>query len=54
MYGPDLAKFFYRKLLEDTINDGLRIDGSQAAWTLHNAMKHLQEEVSDSPYSFFA
>jgi len=54
-HGPDLAEFFYKRLLEDTTNEGPRmIDGSQAARALHDAIKHLQEKVSDSPYSFLA
>jgi len=54
-HGPDLAEFFYKRLLEDTTNGGLRmIDGSRAARALHDATKHLREEVSDSPYSFLA
>jgi CHAT domain-containing protein len=50
-HGPDLTGFFYKRLLEDTINEGRRVDPARA---LHGATKHLQEKVSGSPYSFLA
>jgi len=53
-HGPDLAGFFYEKLLEDTINEGPRMDGRRAARALHDATKCLRENVSGSAYSFLA
>ena len=53
-HSPDLAEFFYMKLLENTTDKEPRIDGSQAAWALHSATKCLQENLSGSPDSFLA
>jgi CHAT domain-containing protein len=53
-HGPDLAEFFYKRLLEDTTNGGGGIDGRRAARALHDATKHLREKISDLPYSFLA
>ncbi len=53
-HGPALAEFFYKSLLEDKVNERPRIDGSKAAWALHDAIKHLRDNVSDLPYSFLA
>ena len=54
-HGPDLAEFFYKRMLEDETNEGApKIDGRRAARALHDATKHLQEKVSGSPYSYLA
>src|SRR6266540_2911295 len=54
-HGPDLAEFFYKRMLEDETNEGApKIDGRRAARALHDAAKHLQEKVSGSPYSYLA
>ena len=53
-HGPDLAEVFYEKLLEDTTDEGPRINGSQAARALHYATNRLRENLSGSPDSFLA
>jgi len=55
-HSPDLAEFFYKKLLvdSDVMNEGPRIDGCRAAQALHDATKCLQEKVSGSSNSFLA
>jgi len=53
-YGPDLAEFFYKNLLQD--KKKAKIDGSQAARALHAATQQLQvqEKIFDSSNSFLA
>jgi hypothetical protein len=50
--GPDLAEFFYERLLNDGTNKGeSKIDGAKAAEALHHAIRRFREKVSDSPDS---
>jgi len=52
-HGPDVAKSFYRVMLEDATNEGNpRVDGRRAAQALHHATKELQGIISGLPYSF--
>ena len=47
-HGPDLAEYFYKSLLDNTKNEGLKIDGAKAARALHCAIQHLREKIPDS------
>jgi len=53
-HGPELAEHFYDKFLEDTTNEGPKIDGRRAAQALHDATRRLREKVSGSANSFLA
>lgn len=58
LLGPDLAEFFYERLLNDGMSKGdsseFKIDGAGAARALHHAIQRLREKVSDSPLSLLA
>jgi CHAT domain-containing protein len=50
-YGQLVAEEFYKNLLERGIVDGVpRLDGSQAAYALHHAVKCLRKEVGDGAH----
>jgi len=52
-YGQFIAEEFYKNLLErNTVDDVPRLDGSQAAYALHHAVKCLCKEVGDGPHGF--
>ena len=48
-HGPDMAEFFYERLLDDATNElGTKVDGTRAARALHHATRRLQEKISGS------
>ena len=55
-HGPDVAEFFYESLLNYTTNikGQPKLDGRDAARSLHRATERLREKISDSPDSLLA
>jgi len=54
LHGPDMAEFFYKSLLDDTTNEGPKVDGTRAARALHHATRRFREKLSGSPDSLLA
>ncbi len=54
-YGPDVAREFYRDILQNDVLLGktsLRLNGARAAYALHNATQWLRNKVGDTEMGF--